>query len=272
MSIANEISRLQTAKADLKTAIEGKGVTVAASATLDAYADLVDAIETGGGGGDTGDWRGATKYMQNVKFKSVSGLTYPEHIQVDLSNANNLDSAFNINTWADVGLRKITLTPPTTTTAFTCQNAFAAVRVGLTEIVFTATLAHVNNARQMFQNCSVLTSITGNIDLSSCPSAWALQSAFQGCSALENVSFIADCINYSVSFADCSALTNESLASIANALNSSVTSQTLTLHSTPKGALSDIMGSVTGGVFEIDASGATSLQDFVTNTKGWTIA
>lgn len=50
MSIASEITRLQTAKADLKTAIEGKGVTVAASATLDAYADLVDAIETGGGG------------------------------------------------------------------------------------------------------------------------------------------------------------------------------------------------------------------------------
>lgn len=50
MSIATEIQRLQTAKADLKTAIEGKGVTVSASATLDAYADLVDAIETGGGG------------------------------------------------------------------------------------------------------------------------------------------------------------------------------------------------------------------------------
>jgi hypothetical protein len=50
VSIASEITRLQTAKADLKTAIEGKGVTVAASATLDDYADLVDAIETGGGG------------------------------------------------------------------------------------------------------------------------------------------------------------------------------------------------------------------------------
>lgn len=49
MSIATEITRLQTAKADLKTAIESKGVTVAASATLDDYADLVDAIETGGG-------------------------------------------------------------------------------------------------------------------------------------------------------------------------------------------------------------------------------
>ena len=51
MSIASEISRLQTAKADLKTAIEGKGVTVPSSTKLDGYADLVDSIETGGGGG-----------------------------------------------------------------------------------------------------------------------------------------------------------------------------------------------------------------------------
>lgn len=50
MSIATEITRLQGAKADLKTAIEGKGVTVSASALLDDYPDLVDAIQTGGGG------------------------------------------------------------------------------------------------------------------------------------------------------------------------------------------------------------------------------
>ena len=49
MSITSEINRLQTAKADLKTAIENKGVTVPSSTKLDGYADLVDSIETGGG-------------------------------------------------------------------------------------------------------------------------------------------------------------------------------------------------------------------------------
>lgn len=49
MSIASEISRLQGAKADLKTAIEGKGVTVPSATKLDGYADLVDAISQGGG-------------------------------------------------------------------------------------------------------------------------------------------------------------------------------------------------------------------------------
>ena len=49
MSIASEITRLQQAKADIKTAIENKGVTVPSDATLDDYADLVDSISGGGG-------------------------------------------------------------------------------------------------------------------------------------------------------------------------------------------------------------------------------
>lgn len=47
MSIASEISRLQTAKADLKIAIEGKGVTVPSSTKLDGYPALVDSISGG---------------------------------------------------------------------------------------------------------------------------------------------------------------------------------------------------------------------------------
>ena len=49
MSIASEITRLQNAKAALKSSIEAKGVTVDPSATLDSYSELVDSIPTGGG-------------------------------------------------------------------------------------------------------------------------------------------------------------------------------------------------------------------------------
>ena len=49
MSVESEIIRLQTAKADLKTSIEDKGVTVPSSTKLDGYADLVDNIVAGGG-------------------------------------------------------------------------------------------------------------------------------------------------------------------------------------------------------------------------------
>lgn len=56
MAISNEIARLQQAKADLKTAIENKGVTVPSNATLDDYADLVDSIVTGGGSSSSDGW------------------------------------------------------------------------------------------------------------------------------------------------------------------------------------------------------------------------
>lgn len=49
MSIATEIERLQTAKGDLKTSIEAKGVIVPSEALIDTYDTYVDAIETGGG-------------------------------------------------------------------------------------------------------------------------------------------------------------------------------------------------------------------------------
>ena len=49
MSVASEITRLRNAKASLKTAIEGKGVTVPSSTKLDAYPALVESIQAGGG-------------------------------------------------------------------------------------------------------------------------------------------------------------------------------------------------------------------------------
>ena len=44
MSIANEIQRLQTAKSNLKTQLEAKGVSVSSNATLDAYPNYVSEI------------------------------------------------------------------------------------------------------------------------------------------------------------------------------------------------------------------------------------
>lgn len=55
MSIATEITRLQNAKAALKTAINAKGRSIT-DETLDEYAAEVDLIEAGGGGTTTGDF------------------------------------------------------------------------------------------------------------------------------------------------------------------------------------------------------------------------
>jgi len=67
MSVADEISRLTSAKAALKTAIEAKGVTVSSSATLDGYADYVDDIVT-------------TPSLQN---KSVTPSTSQQEVSAD---------------------------------------------------------------------------------------------------------------------------------------------------------------------------------------------
>lgn len=49
MSIQSELTRLTDAKAAIKTAIEGKGVTVPDTTLLDGMAALIEAIEAGGG-------------------------------------------------------------------------------------------------------------------------------------------------------------------------------------------------------------------------------
>lgn len=50
MSIQTELTRITNAKAAIKAAIEGKGVTVPDGTLLDGMASLIEAIEAGGGG------------------------------------------------------------------------------------------------------------------------------------------------------------------------------------------------------------------------------
>lgn len=52
MSVQTEITRIESAKTAIATAIEGKGVTVPEGTKLDGLAALVESIEAGGGGGN----------------------------------------------------------------------------------------------------------------------------------------------------------------------------------------------------------------------------
>ena len=52
MSIQTELTRITNAKAAIKAAIEGKGVTVPDGTLLDGMAALIESIEAGGGAGE----------------------------------------------------------------------------------------------------------------------------------------------------------------------------------------------------------------------------
>lgn len=84
-------------------------------------------------------------------------------------------------------------------------------------------------------------------------------------------------------FGTSTGMDNSTCISLANALKDGA-AQTVTYASTPKGRLSSIMGyveSVTRGEdetletynrFVADENGTVTLMDFITNTKGWTVA
>lgn len=101
MAISDEITRLQAAKADLKTAIEGKGVTVPSSTKLDGYADLVDSIEIGGGGGgDSGSEEMNCVYKEitqaGTKFSAAAhNLDAPIKDNLVVVHAKNTSASYS---------------------------------------------------------------------------------------------------------------------------------------------------------------------------------
>lgn len=68
MSIQTELTRITNAKAAIKTAIEGKGVTVPNGTLLDGMAALIDSIEAGGVGGGPADHMGYPVVTGEITF------------------------------------------------------------------------------------------------------------------------------------------------------------------------------------------------------------
>lgn len=88
MSIASEITRLQTAKANIKNAIAEKGGTVLSTDTLSQYADCIRSIPTGGSSSGEYVWEvydgNITTYRQetaNLPLSSIASVgAYTDYI------------------------------------------------------------------------------------------------------------------------------------------------------------------------------------------------
>ena len=97
-TIAQEITRIQGAKSDLKTSIENKGVQVPSNALIDDYADYVDQITGGGGITEIND----LKYMfcggarldiysdiMNIANRNITDFTsFLQEAAIDLDNVD----------------------------------------------------------------------------------------------------------------------------------------------------------------------------------------
>ena len=121
MSIQTELTRITNAKAAIKTAIEGKGVTVPEATLLDGMASLIEAIEAGGG---EKTLFGA--YFETGSIIPASNITAPYtiHFQrafMDIDGNDNHPACIFV-LWCSI--------PPGYTSVVTPNNSWSWVFIG----------------------------------------------------------------------------------------------------------------------------------------------
>lgn len=125
MSISDQITRLQNAKASIKTSIENKGVTVPDNTKLDAFPALIDSISVSGGSGET--------------------HVNPDFYDIRTQNGTNFDSLFR-----DYGGPDIDVSKWDTSKVTSAQYCFANCTKSMD--ISNWDLSSLTNASYMFNN------------------------------------------------------------------------------------------------------------------------
>lgn len=158
MSIENEIIRLQNAKASIKTAIEGKGVTVGDDVKLDGYAALIDNISVGSGDGE----EHVNPDFYNVRTNN--GTNY-SHL---FSNYNGVNLDY-ISNWDTSKVESM---------ASVFHSCSKLILLDLSKW----NTSKVTNMSNMFFNCSKLTSV--NLSSFNTSNVTTMNSMFGSCNSL----------------------------------------------------------------------------------------
>ena len=175
MSIATEIERLKSAKANIKTAIEAKGVTVG-DGTLDTYSAKIDEIPSGVDISeyfdeniefdykeDTGCWTKLVKKLPTLTFNGTNCSSMLRAFKGNELDLSNFDTS-NVNTM---------------------DYMFASCNSLTTLDISNFDTSKVTRMEDMFSQCKSLTSL----DLSSfdTSSVTDMNSMFYGCSLLTSL-------------------------------------------------------------------------------------
>ena len=163
-TIAENLSRIQSAKADIKTAIEAKGVTVPSSATIDTYSTYVSQISGGGGG---------------IPMPSnLSAATFNDYgLLTSAAIKSGVTSIDEKTFYYCTILTSIVISDSVTSIG---NSAFYKCS-SLTTVTIPDSVTSIGNSA--FNNCSSLTSITIPNSVTSIDN-----NAFRGCSSLTSVS------------------------------------------------------------------------------------
>ena len=121
MSIQSEITRIETAKAAIKTAIEGKGVTVPDGTLLDGMAALIESIEAGGAKITTGTFVPLGKTLEIVHGLGV----IPDYVIFYIEETRTETSRTTVNAYATT---ETTIKTPVMGSGY-FQSLFGAFRV-----------------------------------------------------------------------------------------------------------------------------------------------
>lgn len=220
--------------------------------------------KAGGGGGGASD----TQFLSQIYLRRNKT---PKSLTVDAKNAGYVCiHGFPGDRNEDTTLEHLTINNVDSANMLTlfllqCQ-ALKRIRVNGDPII------QRNN--QMFSLCINLQEIDAEIDFSRM-TANTWYNTFAQCRALQEVRIVPGSIKLTVAnnnFQICTALSDDSIVSISNGLDGSATGQSISLPSAITTRCGQIVGTVSDGLFVQDDTGSLTLTDFITQTKGWTLA